>query len=104
MDGGAPGKIVTPAKSKITPGFFDADLVVSKMRDVVAAEALDHEMAVVQPIAVQDNASAKDELSPLSWVNERVQVVIPEMVIGDKNESVSSQPKVHIHGQMPAEP
>jgi hypothetical protein len=105
--------VFVPAASSskiiVAPGFpvpnhhFHADVMVCEGRYPLAADALDHEPSMVQAIAVNDDATAKEDAHPLTRQEVGVQIVVPETVVGNECEHLGAQAKIDIHRQMAAE-
>src|ERR1035441_1491059 len=95
-----------PPEFPVSTNYFYADLMVGEPRHPLTAKALDHEPAMIQPIAVHDHAAAKEETDPLTRQQIGMKIMVPKAVVGNEGEHVRAQAEIDIqcHAAAPPQP
>src|ERR1035441_6381817 len=92
-----------PPEFPVSTNYFYADLMVGEPRHPLTAKALDHEPAMIQPIAVHDHAAAKEETDPLTRQQIGMKIMVPKAVVGNEGEHVRAPTTIAV-GLPPADP
>ena len=96
-------KIAAPLNARVADFLLHPDIVVCHCRNVIAAQAFDHQVAVIHAITVEQMASGKENGHPVMRQIERTQIVIPKMIVGHKGEVVHAEAEIHVQRRLPVE-
>ena len=90
--------VVIAAPAEIVKLMFDPHIMVGQKSEVIVAEAFDKEMAMIEAIAVENVAAAKDDLKAVAMEIKGTVINIPEMVVGHKHEGIHAEAEIDIDG------